>query len=124
MTGGSIAAKLFNGLVRIGDDLSIRPDIAEKWICFRDGHLYIPVKTRRTISPTREVKADDFKYSFERILDPKAKSPNIWMLEKIIGAKDFMNGRADNIKGINVRVIILCRYVLKNRSPHSLVFSR
>jgi ABC-type oligopeptide transport system substrate-binding subunit len=29
VTGGSIAAKLFNGLVRLGEDLSVQPDIAK-----------------------------------------------------------------------------------------------
>jgi ABC-type transport system substrate-binding protein len=38
----------------------------------------------------REVTADDFKYTFRRILSPTGKSPNTWVLEKISGAKEFM----------------------------------
>jgi ABC-type transport system substrate-binding protein len=37
VTGGSLSAKLFNGLVRIGDDLGIKPDIAENWSISGDG---------------------------------------------------------------------------------------
>jgi ABC-type oligopeptide transport system substrate-binding subunit len=51
----------------------------------------------------REVNAHDFKYSFERIADPKTKSPNSWIFENIVGARDFMHGRADAIKGIIVQ---------------------
>ncbi|MEW6214557.1 MAG: ABC transporter substrate-binding protein, partial [Nitrospirota bacterium] len=47
--------------------------------------------------------AHDFKYSFKRILDPKSKSPNTWVLEKILGAEEFMKGRAGDVKGIRVK---------------------
>ncbi|MEW6215413.1 MAG: hypothetical protein AB1478_09490, partial [Nitrospirota bacterium] len=40
VTGGSISAKLFNGLVRLGDDLSIQPDISKNWSISRDGLTY------------------------------------------------------------------------------------
>ncbi|MBI5188504.1 MAG: ABC transporter substrate-binding protein [Nitrospirae bacterium] len=103
VTGGSISAKLFNGLVRLGDDLSIQPDIAKNWSISRDGLTYI-FKLRYGVyfSNKREVKSYDFKYSFKRILDPKTRSPNTWVLEKILCADDFMKGRAGDVKGIRV----------------------
>nr|MDA8088188.1 ABC transporter substrate-binding protein [Nitrospiraceae bacterium] len=51
----------------------------------------------------REVRAEDFKYSFERLLSPKTLSPNSWVLSRIEGAKDFMKGSAPAVKGIIVR---------------------
>ncbi|MEW6001981.1 MAG: ABC transporter substrate-binding protein [Nitrospirota bacterium] len=103
VTGGSIAAKLFNGLVRLGDDLSIQPDIAEKWKISRDGLTYtFYLRQGVYFSNNREVKAEDFKYSFKRILDPKNRSPNTWVFEKILGAPEFAKGRAVNIEGIKV----------------------
>jgi oligopeptide transport system substrate-binding protein len=103
VTGGSISAKLFNGLVRIGDDLSIKPDIAKRWSISRDGLTYtFNLKQNIFFSNKREVNANDFKYSFKRILDPKGKSPNTWVFEKILGAKDFMKGKTDDVEGIKV----------------------
>ncbi len=104
VTGGIIAAKLYNGLVRIGDDFSIQPDIAEKWTISKDGVAYT-FKLRRGVffSHNREVTAHDFKYSFRRILDPKTRSPNTWVFTKILGADDFMEGKADDIEGIRVK---------------------
>ncbi len=103
VTGGTISAKLFNGLVRIGDDLSIQPDIAENWSISRDGLTYtFRLKHGIYFSNKREVKAYDFKYSFKKLLDPKSKSPNTWVLENILGANDFMKGRVVNIEGIKV----------------------
>ena len=104
VTGGAISAKLFNGLVRIGDDLSVRPDIAQQWAISHGGTAYtFTLKKGIYFKNKREVKAHDFKYSFERITDPKTKSPNSWIFENIIGARDFMNGRAHDIKGIVVK---------------------
>lgn len=103
VTGGSISAKLFNGIVKLKEDLSIAPDIAKKWHVSADGLTYtFYLRDNVLFSNGRTVKAQDFKYSFERILDPKTKSPNTWVFEKISGADDFMVGRADEIIGIKV----------------------
>ncbi|MDI6890343.1 MAG: ABC transporter substrate-binding protein [Thermodesulfovibrionales bacterium] len=103
VTGGSIAAKLFNGLVRLGDDLGIQSDIARDWSVSSDGLTYtFRLKRGVYFSNKRGVKAYDLKYSFQKILDPESKSPNTWVLEKILGADDFMRGRAGDVKGIKV----------------------
>jgi len=103
VTGGSISAKLFNGLVKIGDDLSVQPDIAKKWSVSNNGLLYtFTLKQGVYFSNKREVKADDFKYSFKRILHPKSRSPNIWIFDKVLGADDFKKGMDEDIEGIKV----------------------
>jgi len=103
VTGGSISAKLYNGLVRIGDDLTIKPDIAEKWSVSKDGTAYtFSLRKGVKFSNKREVKAYDFKYSFERILHPKSRSPNIWIFENVLGADDFMDGRTADLQGLKV----------------------
>ena len=57
VTGGSIAAKLFNGLVRLGEDLSIQPDIAKDWSISSDGLTYtFRMKKGIYFSNKREVK--------------------------------------------------------------------
>ncbi len=103
VTGGSLAAKLYNGLVRIGDDLDVRPDIAEHWRVSPDGRIYVfTLRKGVTFSNKRMVGAADFKYSFERILRPATRSPNTWVFEKILGADDFMKGRTIDVEGIKV----------------------
>lgn len=103
VTGGSIAAKLFNGLVKIGDDLSIQPDLAYNWTVSQDGLTYI-FQLRKGVlySNNQEFNADDVKYSFKRILDPKTRSPQTWVLDKIQGAHDYMSGKTNDIKGLKV----------------------
>ncbi len=38
----------------------------------------------------------------ERLLSPKLKSPNAWFIDYIEGAKEFMEGRANEVIGIKV----------------------
>jgi ABC-type transport system substrate-binding protein len=103
VTGGMIAAKLFNGLVKIGEDLRVSPDIARSWTISTDGLLYIfKLKQDVKFSNGRVVTAHDFKYSFERILNPENKSPVTWVFEKILGAEEFMQGRTIEVRGIQV----------------------
>jgi len=103
VTGGSIAAKIFNGLVRLNEDLRVIPDIAEGWTISDNGTTFRFMLRRGVkFSNNREVKAYDFKYSFKRVLDPQTRSPNTWVFEKVRGARDFMDGRAGDVSGIKV----------------------
>jgi peptide/nickel transport system substrate-binding protein/oligopeptide transport system substrate-binding protein len=103
VNGGSIAAKLFNGLVRLGENLSIQPDIAERWTISGDGLTYrFFLRNGVSFSSGREVHAWDFKYSFERVLDPETKSSHTWIFDNIAGASDFMQGKEDGVKGIKI----------------------
>lgn len=100
---GSIAAKLFNGLVRLGKGLVILPDIAESWELSSDGRKYTFIlREHVAFSDGRMVRASDFKYSFQRVLDPETRSPNTWVFENILGAEKFMAGETDDLEGIRV----------------------
>ncbi|MBI4654227.1 MAG: ABC transporter substrate-binding protein [Nitrospirae bacterium] len=103
VTGGAISAKLFNGLVRLDESLRVVPDIAYKWEISQDGRSYIfYLKKDVLFSNRREVTAYDFKYSFERVLSPHTMSPNTWVLDRIDGTEDFINGNVGDVKGIRV----------------------
>jgi len=110
VTGGSISAKIFNGLVRMDRDLNIIHDIASEWNISADGLVYtFKLKKGVRFSNNTEVKAKDFKYSFERVLNPKGMSPNTWVFDKIKGAREFINGKAKDVSGIKA----LSDYVLE-----------
>ena len=101
--GGGIAAKLFNGLVRFNDNLEIIPDLAASWSLSRDQRTYtFRLKKGVRFSTGREVSAGDFRYSFERILTPKTKAPLTWVLDKLQGAHEFIDGKAATISGIRI----------------------
>ena len=99
--GGSIAAKLFNGLIRFNENLDIVPDIARSWSLSPDQRTYT-FHLRRDVrfSNGRKVTAEDVRYSFERVLTPGTKAPLTWVLDKIEGADAFLAGKTTSISGI------------------------
>jgi oligopeptide transport system substrate-binding protein len=72
--------QLYNGLVELGDSLTIQPAIAKKWEITKSGTLYT-FHLRNNVyfqdnkcfenGKGRRVTATDFVYSFNRLLDPK-----------------------------------------------------
>jgi len=112
VTGGFISAKIFNGLVKMDENLNVAPDIAEKWDISEAGTMYtFRLRKHVYFSNNREVTSHDFKYSFERILTAESRSPNTWVLEKIFGARRFMAGKTKDLAGIETTD----RYTLKIR---------
>lgn len=55
-----------------------------------------------TFTDGEPVDAQSFKYSLERILIPATKSPYSGLLIGVVGASDFMNGKAKSVAGIKV----------------------
>ena len=101
--GGGISAKLFNGLVRFNENLDIVPDIARAWK-LSDDHVTYTFHLRRDVrfSNSRKITAQDVKYSFERVLAPQTKAPLTWVLDKIEGANDLIEGKASSLSGVRI----------------------
>lgn len=97
----SIAQQIFDGLVQFDVNLNVVPSIAKSWEASRDGlvwtfHLRQGVKFHHG----REVHADDFVYTFTRILDPRTASPRAWLFERVQGAAQFRAGAAERVEGL------------------------
>jgi peptide/nickel transport system substrate-binding protein len=83
---------IFNGLVQLDKDLNVQPSIAKKWK-FSDNGKTIDFYLRKDIyfhknkvfgkDSTRIVIANDFEYSFNRLLNPKIASPGKWVLNNV-----------------------------------------
>ncbi|HID16064.1 MAG TPA: ABC transporter substrate-binding protein, partial [Candidatus Atribacteria bacterium] len=83
---------IFDGLVRLnGATGKIEPAIARSWEIKNDGKTYIfHLRKGVKFHNGREVKAADFKYSFERI-KPENRAPHIFLIDGIVGAKDYLS---------------------------------
>src|SRR5207302_930000 len=88
--------EIFSGLVTIGRDLQVAPDLAEKWDISPDGTVYtFHLRTDAAFLSGKKVTANDFKYSIERTLDPQTQSTVADLyLNDIAGANDMLKGRA------------------------------
>ncbi len=83
--------QLFSGLIQLDEKLAIKPDIAKSWKVSKDMKTYtfnlrkdVYFHTNdcfKTDSKTRNVKAQDFTYSFNRLTDPKVASSGRWVMD-------------------------------------------
>ena len=104
MTSHSYIMQIFSGLVRLNDELEVTPDIAERWQESQDGRIYTFYLRREVkFHSGREVRAADFKYSWERACNPETGSKTAaTYLGDIVGARDMLAGKAEGISGIKV----------------------
>jgi oligopeptide transport system substrate-binding protein len=96
--------EIFSGLVRLDKNLTVQPDLAERWDTSPDGKVYtFHLNPGATFHDGRLVTADDIKYSIDRALSPDTGSivaENF--LGDVVGAKDVSRGRADEVSGVRV----------------------
>ena len=84
--------QIFDGLVQFDSLLNIQPALAKSWKISDDGltytfHLRTDVKFHNhelfDNDDERIVKAGDFVYSFNRIMNPKISSPGTWIFSDL-----------------------------------------
>ncbi len=106
-TSWPVERAIFNGLLNYkGYTTELQPDMAEAMPKITNGGKTYTFKIRTGVkfSNGREVTADDYKYSWERMLDPKTQGPmtggTFW--GGVTGAQDFFAGTATHVSGIKV----------------------
>jgi oligopeptide transport system substrate-binding protein len=104
MSSHTYVMHIFSGLVRLDHELNIVPDIAENWEISPDGKTYtFYLRQGVKFHDGGEVKAADFKYSWERACDPDTRSGTAaTYLGDIVGAKDMLAGETGEISGVEV----------------------
>jgi oligopeptide transport system substrate-binding protein len=96
----TINQQIFDGLVQFDHNLNVIPAIAKSWKISHDGLTYtFLLREGVKFHNGREVTAEDFVYSFSRIMDPKNKSLAANLLAKVLGFKEFQDGTIDYVKG-------------------------
>lgn len=92
---GNLVRQMFEGLVQVDDHGKLIPGIAEKWES-ADNKVWTFHLRDAKWSNGDPVTAEDFVYSFQRLVDPKTASPYASYLEdaKVVNAAAVMAGKA------------------------------
>ncbi len=120
-TSGLIVAELFSGLVTLDPDLNLVPDIAESWHT-TDGIVYtFKLLPNVKFHNGHPVKAQDFKWSFERAASPTLGSPVAeTYLNDIVGFAEYHEGKASEITGIRVVDELTLEITIDSPKPYFL----
>jgi oligopeptide transport system substrate-binding protein len=99
--GRAVVHQLFDGLVQFDAHLNPLPALAEFWEASRDGRTWIfTLRRGAKFHNGREVTAEDFVYSFTRLLNPKTPLSVAEFFRRIQGARHFIEGKTQSVVGL------------------------
>ncbi len=102
MSGRAVARQIYSTLVRFDHNLKLTSDLAETWEVSPDGlRLVFHLKENAKFHNGREVTAEDFVYSFNRLADPKTKSERSILLRDVLGYQEFREGKTNRLSGVS-----------------------
>lgn len=121
-SAASYVGALFSGLVRLNPQMQIVPDLAESWKISADGTVYtFTLRTGLAFSNSEPISAQNVKDSWERTTDPEIKSTTAkTYLGDILGVKDRLDGKADEIAGVQVLDDLTLQVTLEGPRPYFL----
>jgi peptide/nickel transport system substrate-binding protein len=120
--GRTVVSQLFDGLVQFDAYLKPHPALAEFWEASRDGRTWtFTLRRGVTFHHGREATAHDVVYSFTRLLNPQKPVPVTELFRCIQGAKEFMQGKTDNVEGLKAIDRYTMQIVLDEPLASSLV---
>jgi peptide/nickel transport system substrate-binding protein len=100
-----VTMNLFDRLVQVEPVVKkVLPSLAESWEVSDGGKTYtFQLRKGAKFHNGREIKAQDVKYSLERLVNPKNASPMANLLDGVTGVKAFQAGEAKEVIGLQVK---------------------
>ncbi len=100
----SYVVQIFSGLIRFDTNMDPVPDVAASWDKSTDGMTYtFHLRQDVKFHDGTALKASDFKYSWERALNPASGSTTAGTyLNDIVGAADVLSRKAQTLAGARV----------------------
>jgi peptide/nickel transport system substrate-binding protein/oligopeptide transport system substrate-binding protein len=97
----TLIQQIFDGLVQFDQNLNVVPALATSWKVSSDGLVYtFNLRSNASFHNGRQVTAEDFVYSFTRILDPKEESSALNFFQRVKGAAAYRNGESKEVVGL------------------------
>jgi peptide/nickel transport system substrate-binding protein/oligopeptide transport system substrate-binding protein len=119
---GIVSGFLYDGLVVFGQGSDVKPGLAERWDISPDGRVYtFHLRRGAKFSNGQPVTSADVRYSFTRILRPETTSQRKWVLDRIAGAQELMDGTATTLTGLKTPDDLTVRIELSAAYPPFLV---
>lgn len=101
-TGSEYMVEIFSGLMKYDRELKLVPDIAAGYQVSDDGLVYtFKLHQEASFHDGKPIRAEDFKWSFERACDPVTRSTTAdTYLGDIVGCRDKLQGKTTEVKGV------------------------
>lgn len=109
--GATLTIHAFEGLMVINDKLQVVPGAAESYKVSDDGLVYTFTLRNAKWSDGQPVKAADFVYSWQRLVDPATASEYSYMIDMVKGVGDVIYAEdpatvtPDMVKAIGIKAL-------------------
>ncbi|MBY0379331.1 MAG: peptide ABC transporter substrate-binding protein, partial [Burkholderiales bacterium] len=114
---------LFAGLVDWDQSNKPIPGMAKSWNISPDGMIYtFHLRRNLKFSDGTPITANDFVYSWQRVIDPKTASPYNFLLKSIVNASNIADGKLPPNK-LGVRAIDNYTFVVNLAYPNNAFLS-
>jgi len=100
----NVISNLMVGLTEFDKELKPAPVIAKSWDVLEDGNKII-FHLRDDVQWTdgKKVRAQDFEYSWKRLLNPKTASQYAYILFDIVNAQEFAEGKIKDAAAVGIQ---------------------
>ena len=116
----NVISNLMVGLTEFDKDLKPAPVIAKSWDLHEGGRrIVFHLRDDVLWSDGRKVRAQDFEYSWKRLLDPKTASEYAYILFDIVNAQQYHEGKIAEAAQVGVRAIDDSALEIRLRHPAS-----
>lgn len=109
-----VASLVFDGMLDNDKEGKPTPLVAKEWKVSEDGKTYTFILNEGVkFSNGEELTAEDVKFTFTAIADPKYDGPRADAVEGLVGYKEYKEGDAKEISGIKVEGKYKISFTLK-----------
>ena len=116
----NVIANLMVGLTEFDKDLKPAPVIAKSWeLMDRGATIVFHLRDDVQWSDGQKVRAQDFEYSWKRLLNPKTASEYAYTLFDIVNAQEYAEGKIADPAAVGVRARDDTTLVVQLRHPAS-----
>ena len=120
----NVIANLMVGLTEFNKDLKPAPVIAKSWDILDGGNrIVFHLRDDVTWSDGQKVRAQDFEYSWKRLLNPKTAAEYAYILFDIVKAQEYHEGKTAEAADIGVRALDDVTLEVRLRHPASYFLS-
>ncbi|MGQ0793898.1 MAG: peptide ABC transporter substrate-binding protein [Deltaproteobacteria bacterium] len=105
-TSFTVLNNLMEGLAKFGEDYAPVPALAEKWEISEDGMTYLFYLRKNVLwTDGNPLRAEDFEYSWKRLLNPATGADYAYFLYDIEGAEAYNTGKLEDPSKVGIKAV-------------------